>query len=105
MNHVRCVRGGAVKAVTSGPPPAGFIERFDRDGDDKVSRAEFDGPERRFAVLDANGDGFIDGDEAPKGPPRRDGPRGRGGRAPTGTQSPPLPGHVVPLEVEEPTAP
>jgi len=57
-----------------GPPPRGmmggdFIQRFDKDGDGKVSRAEFPGPDEHFNQLDVNGDGYIDATEAPKGPP------------------------------------
>jgi len=90
-NFVRCVRGGVAAAATKGPearrgepgggagegagsPADRFIRRLDRDGDGKVSRAEFDGPARHFADFDRNGDGFIDASEAPAGPPpgRRD---------------------------------
>ncbi|RMG49952.1 MAG: hypothetical protein D6723_13080 [Acidobacteria bacterium] len=35
------------------------IERFDRDGDGKLSRREFPGPPRLFDRLDVDGDGFI----------------------------------------------
>ena len=42
------------------------VERFkamDKDGDGKVSRAEFSGLPARFARVDTNKDGFIDKDE------------------------------------------
>ncbi len=57
-----------------GPPHhgmmgGGFIKKFDKDGDGKVSQAEFPGPADHFTQLDANGDGYIDESEAPKGPP------------------------------------
>ncbi len=57
-----------------GPPPhgmmgGGFIKKFDKDGDGKVSQAEFPGSADHFKELDANGDGFIDDTETPKGPP------------------------------------
>jgi hypothetical protein len=84
-NHVRCVRGGEAKPVTKGPEPRKpvkaepaqrpdgpaerFIRRLDKNGDGKVSKEEFDGPARHFEDFDANGDGYIDADEAPKGPP------------------------------------
>ncbi len=94
-NYVRCVRGGAARLVTTPPgseelpadprlgppgstgadPRAHFIRRLDRDGDERVSRSEFDGPPRGFSHFDRNGDGFISIDEAPTGPPP-----GRGGR-------------------------
>jgi hypothetical protein len=60
------------------PPAEGdFIERLDRDGDGKVSRSEFDGPEDRFDDHDKNQDGYITEDEAPSGPPPE------GGRTPS----------------------
>lgn len=69
-----------------GPPPrrgrpARFLERLDRDGDGKVSREEFDGPEDHFDDFDENGDGFIDRAEAPAGPPPGP-PPGEGKRRP-----------------------
>lgn len=99
-NYVRCVRGGKAEPRTTGPkiemermgrhlrsdrqqgPPQGqrmgrapsgedFVRRLDRDGDGKVSRQEFDGPDEHFHVLDRNSDGFLDENEAPKGPPPR----------------------------------
>lgn len=45
--------------------PNMFIQRFDKDGDGNVSREEFI---EHFDDLDANGDGYIDVTEAPKGP-------------------------------------
>jgi len=51
----------------SGRP--GFVQRLDRNGDGKVSRAEFDGPKDRFAHHDKNNDDYISESEAPKGPP------------------------------------
>ncbi len=76
------------------PPPAGmpgyegrrmpaggavenrFIGRLDRDGDGRVSPAEFDGPADQFQRFDRNGDGYISAAEAPTGPQR--GRRGSG---------------------------
>jgi hypothetical protein len=90
-NYVRCVRGGSVKFRSEGPPlqketakgeegeggskpGERFIRRLDKDGDGKVSKKEFDGPAHHFDRLDRNGDGYLDADEAPEGPP------GGGGR-------------------------
>jgi len=104
-NHVRCVRGGAVRIRTSAPSQdkskyphsirrqesrkkapgrglprrhsRGFVQRLDSNGDGKVSRAEFDGPPHRFDHHDQNRDGYLSEDEAPKGPPPgRRGPPG-----------------------------
>ncbi len=55
------------------PPPDKFIEKFDKDGDGKVSEDEFDGPADHFKKLDRNNDGYITKDELPKGPPRKKG--------------------------------
>lgn len=49
----------------------GFINKFDRNNDGRVSREEFPAPENVFRNLDRNHDGFIDPSEAPKGSPRR----------------------------------
>jgi hypothetical protein len=62
-----------------GPPHHGmmggdFIQKFDKDADGKVSKEEFPGPAEHFNQLDANGDGYIDATEAPKGPPPMRGP-------------------------------
>jgi ribonuclease BN (tRNA processing enzyme) len=76
-------KGGPEEAGTSPAPPARanrFIQRLDRNGDGRVSREEFDGPRRAFDRHDKDGDGYIDPDEAPSGPPgggRRGGGRGR----------------------------
>ncbi len=51
----------------------GFIKRLDRNGDGKISRMEFDGPRHRFDYHDKNKDGYLSDEEAPKGPPPRDG--------------------------------
>lgn len=92
-NMVRPVRGGQAEKRTSGPPlespsitrsrlpsrhqpPAGsagwagghgpgFVSRLDRDGDGKVSRAEFDGPPDAFDRLDRDGDGHLTDAEQP----------------------------------------
>lgn len=52
-----------------GPGGRGFIQDFDRDGDGRVSAAEFPGPKQHFTRLDRNKDGFIDESEKPKSPP------------------------------------
>jgi Ca2+-binding EF-hand superfamily protein len=48
-----------------------FIKRLDRDGDNKISIEEFDGPPIHFNEIDQNNDGFIDISESPAGPPER----------------------------------
>ena len=52
-----------------GPPGGGFMERFDTDGDGRISVSEFQGPSNFFSRLDKDGDGYISEDETPKGPP------------------------------------
>jgi len=48
-----------------------FVKRLDTNGDNKVSKDEFDGPLRAFERFDKNQNGFLSEDEAPKGPPKR----------------------------------
>jgi hypothetical protein len=55
-------RPGAGNPVGS---PAGFVNRLDRDGDGKVSRQEFNGPDRAFDRNDRNHDGYLSEDEVP----------------------------------------
>jgi hypothetical protein len=62
----------------------GFIQRFDRNGDGKVSQDEFKGPDEHFTHLDRNSDGYITKDEAPQGPPPGQGQNGRGGESERG---------------------
>jgi Ca2+-binding EF-hand superfamily protein len=69
----------APKGPHPGMKGGGFIQRFDIDGDGKVSREEFPGPQEHFTSLDVNGDGYIDATEAPKGPPPRVGGAGATG--------------------------
>ena len=96
-NYVRVVRGGETDATTTqeksfsysqipssngqqvkankqtrkAPQGQGnrFINRLDKNGDGKVSAAEFKGPENRFKQFDKNNDGYITVEEAPTGPP------------------------------------
>ena len=56
----------------------GFVHRLDRDGDDRVSRREFDGPPDAFDRLDVNRDGYLSESERPEHrapPPRGTRPR------------------------------
>ncbi len=49
-----------------------FIARFDRNGDNRVSSSEFDGPPQHFSHIDKNGDGYITAQEAAQAPvPRK----------------------------------
>jgi hypothetical protein len=48
-----------------------FVKHFDRDGDGKVSRAEFLGPAHHFDHFDRNRDGYLTDSEAPPPPPGR----------------------------------
>jgi len=58
--------------------PQDMIEHHDRDGDGKVSRDEFPGPDEHFTLIDLDGDGFINQNEARQAPR----PDGQGGRVP-----------------------
>jgi hypothetical protein len=60
----------------SGPDSQEFVQRFDRDNDDRVSREEFPGSAEHFQALDSDGDGFVNAAEAPQGPPDGRHPRG-----------------------------
>jgi len=55
-----------------------FIKQGDKDGDGRISKSEFMGPEEFFGNMDINGDGFITLDEAPD--PSSFGRGGAGGR-------------------------
>ncbi|HJO93963.1 MAG TPA: DUF1566 domain-containing protein [Victivallales bacterium] len=46
-----------------------FVSRLDKNGDNRVSKNEFDGPKNRFSHHDTNNDGYITENEAPTGPP------------------------------------
>ncbi len=48
----------------------GFIQRFDQDGDGKVSMDEFTGPDQKFTRMDQDQDGYISQSETPKRPPK-----------------------------------
>ncbi|MCP4683652.1 MAG: hypothetical protein GY864_15080 [Desulfobacterales bacterium] len=63
---------------SKGNPPRDMIEHHDQDGDNKVSRDEFPGPDEHFTRIDLDGDGFINQDEARQAPR----PDRRGGRVP-----------------------
>ena len=45
--------------------PTLFIQSEDADGDGRVSRDEFKGPDNEFEQLDSNSDGYIELSEAP----------------------------------------
>ena len=62
------------KALKGLPPRMrrwGFIQRFDKNNDGKVSKEEFTGPDEVFNNYDKNQDGYIDKSEASKGLPPR----------------------------------
>ncbi|NOZ21342.1 MAG: EF-hand domain-containing protein [Planctomycetes bacterium] len=77
-------RGGAGQGPGQGPGgPEGarrdrgqMLKRMDADGDGKVSKDEFRGPEQMFDRLDADKDGFISQEEAKAMGGRRRGRRG-----------------------------
>jgi hypothetical protein len=55
---------------TSTAGASSFMKRADRNGDGKVSRDEFRGPDNHFDRFDKNGDGYLSEDEAPTAPPQ-----------------------------------
>ena len=61
-----------------GNPKKGMIEHDDQDGDGKVSKDEFPGPDEHFTRIDLDGDGFINQEEAKQAPR----PKGQSGRVP-----------------------
>jgi len=60
--------GGPGDGPGDGQRPS-FVRHLDRDGDGKVSRAEFEGPAEHFSRFDKNRDGYLTEDEAPPFPP------------------------------------
>lgn len=80
---------GSGICLAQGPPawmsaseeemPKEFIKAEDADGDGKVSKDEFKGPDTMFDGWDKNKDGFIELSEAPT-----QGMRGSGGERPAG---------------------
>ncbi len=56
--------GSSVHAMPLRNSGGGMIERHDLDGDGKISRDEFPGPDEHFDLLDVNGDGFLDEEES-----------------------------------------
>jgi hypothetical protein len=63
----------APKAVQPSQRGVQFVNEFDRNGDGRVSKEEFPGPDRVFRNLDRNNDGYLDASEAP--PPKHQRPR------------------------------
>ncbi len=61
-----------------------FMERFDRDGDNRISKEEFSGPAEVFSRLDKNGDGYIGTGEIPA---RSPGSGRRAGQFPSGSRT------------------
>ncbi|MCX7704305.1 MAG: EF-hand domain-containing protein [Planctomycetota bacterium] len=50
---------------SAGEKPEDLIKRADKDGDGKISKAEFSGPQEMFGRLDRDGDGFLTKEEIP----------------------------------------
>ena len=77
---------GSVRAQDEAPPESRAwqrLKRMDTDGDGKVSRKEFVGPERLWTRMDADGDGVVTRKEADAAGGRPGGERGgRGGLLP-----------------------
>lgn len=65
----RANQGGQGRTGNDSNSGKQFIARLDRDGDNQVSRSEFNGPPQHFDRFDQNRDGMITEDEAPTGPP------------------------------------
>ncbi len=69
----------AQAAMDKKGPMGDFMESFDKDGDNKISKAEFNGPNGMFARLDKNKDGYIDKTETPRPRTGNNNRRGPGG--------------------------
>lgn len=53
----------------NGGPAGSPIDQFDTDGDNKLSKEEFPGPDDHFQQFDRNNNGYLEEDEMPSGPP------------------------------------
>lgn len=83
---------GALKDGMNGEGARGkrMFQRFDKDGDGKVARAEFPGGDDAFKALDKDGDGFVTAEEVPAGRPGK----GEKPPEPTGAPAPTTPGET-----------
>jgi len=57
-------------AISSGKDTY-FIQKFDKDGDGKLSQQEYPGSDSSFNNRDENNDGYIDSNEIKKGRPSK----------------------------------
>jgi len=73
-----------------GPTPEKILRKMDSDGDDKISKDEFLGPPGRFAMMDADGDGFLTEEELTAAFSRRGGAARSGGGTPGGAPEIPV---------------
>ncbi len=70
-------QGGGMGSMGQRSTRGNFIKRLDTNSDGRVSRDEFDGPDRAFNRFDSDGDGYISQNEVQDGPPQRRNGQGR----------------------------
>lgn len=80
---------GKGKGKGGGPSAKMKVQKMDQNGDGKLSKTEFRGPPKKFAMMDKNKDGFVTGQELAAGMSKGRAGGGPGGPEGGGQRKPP----------------